>query len=450
MILYIKYSILANFAKWRENYPSFIKAWGGSMKRFSLLFLCLAVASAASFAANPPKGPVTLRFSWWGGEDRHKATLKAIDIYQRRNPDVKIEAEYGGFDGYYQKLVTQLAGGTAADIVQIDQPWLFELSSKGDIFYPLDKDPSIDLSGFNSTFLKSYCSYGNKICGLPTGINGECLLVDTKLLQKSGALTSPKWTWETILGEGKKVNAANRSAYFFALDPQQVRFFFERYMAQVAGGLVGDDKRILFTEKQAADAFAYFKKLLDQKVIAPFPETILYNRKVQENPDWINGNMAVAWTWTSNLIQTKAGKSGLEIAELPIMDKAVDTGVITRPSQVMAVNAASANRDEAVKFLNFFFNEPEALEALGSSRGVPPTELGRKLLTSKGLLDPQVSAGTDWSLSKMGKPQSVWQINSEVAQVLDDLIEKFGFGKLTPAQAAKELMSSLKSKLATL
>jgi oligogalacturonide transport system substrate-binding protein len=116
----------------------------------------------------------------------------------------------------------------------------------------------------------------------------------------------------------------------------------------------------------------------------------------------------------------------------------------------MAVNAASANRAEAAKFLNFFFNDPEALEALGSSRGVPPTELGRKLLTSKGLLDQQVSAGTDWSLSKMGKPQSVWQINSEVAQVLDDLIEKFGFGKLTPAQAAKELMDSLKSKLATL
>jgi oligogalacturonide transport system substrate-binding protein len=420
------------------------------MKRLALFFLCLVVASAAAFAAGASKGPVTLRFSWWGGEDRHKATLKAIDIYQKRNPDVKIEAEYGGFDGYYQKLVTQLAGGTAADIIQIDQPWLFELSSKGEIFYPLDNDPAIDLKGFSATFLKSYCSYGSKVRGLPTGINGECLLADSKLLKQSGASTSPRWTWETILSEGKKVNAANKSAYFFALDPQQVRFFFERYMAQVSGGLVGDDKKILFTEKQAADAFGYFKQLIDQKVLAPFSETILYNRKVQENPEWINGNMAVAWTWTSNLIQTKAGKSGLEVAELPIMAKAVDSGVITRPSQVMAVNAASANRAEAAKFLNFFFNDPEALEALGSSRGVPPTELGRKLLTSKGLLDQQVSAGTDWSLSKMGKPQSVWQINSEVAQVLDDLIEKFGFGKLTPAQAAKELMDSLKSKLATL
>ena len=60
---------------------------------------------------------ITLRFAWWGGEARHNATLKAIEKYQELNPNVTIEPEYGGFDGYQQKLITQLSGQSAADII---------------------------------------------------------------------------------------------------------------------------------------------------------------------------------------------------------------------------------------------------------------------------------------------------------------------------------------------
>ena len=65
---------------------------------------------------------VTLRFSWWGSDVRHKATLEAIDLYMKQNPNVKIEAEYGGVDGYQDKLSTQLGGGTAPDLIQVDNP----------------------------------------------------------------------------------------------------------------------------------------------------------------------------------------------------------------------------------------------------------------------------------------------------------------------------------------
>ena len=33
---------------------------------------------------------VTTRFAWWGGDDRHTATLKAIEEYQKINRNVKI------------------------------------------------------------------------------------------------------------------------------------------------------------------------------------------------------------------------------------------------------------------------------------------------------------------------------------------------------------------------
>ena len=58
-------------------------------------------------AGKPASGgePVTLRFSWWGSDSRHKALLAVIEAYEKKNPNVKVEAEYQGYDGYYEKIM---------------------------------------------------------------------------------------------------------------------------------------------------------------------------------------------------------------------------------------------------------------------------------------------------------------------------------------------------------
>ena len=56
--------------------------------------------SSTTQTAAKEKEPVTLRFSWWGGDSRHEATIKAIELYMEKNPDITIEYEYMGFDTY--------------------------------------------------------------------------------------------------------------------------------------------------------------------------------------------------------------------------------------------------------------------------------------------------------------------------------------------------------------
>ncbi|GHV94363.1 sugar ABC transporter substrate-binding protein [Spirochaetia bacterium] len=427
------------------------------MKKTWLLCLCLIIGHAALFAGGgkqdsstaKPGGPVTLRFSWWGGDERHQATLKMIELYQQQNPNVKIEAEYGGFDGYYQKLVTQLAGGTSADIMQVDQPWLFELASKGEIFLNLNNNSAIDLSTFDANFLKNYCSYNGNIKGLPTGANGETLLMDGVMLQRVGINPNTVWDWDNIIREGPKVNRTKSDQYFFGLTPMQVRFQVEKYFSQIAGDVINDSKQIAFTEKQAEDVFTYFKQWFDLKIIAPFADTILYNRKAWESPDWINGNYAFARSWCSDMANYR-GKRPFSVTQYPIMANPKDTGIITRPSQILCIKNDSPYKEEAAKFVNFMLNNPDGITVLGSSRGVPATTIGRETLKAKGMLDPQVEQATNNALSRIGKPQSVWQTNSEITAVMDDVVERFGYGQLTPAQAAKEFRDKLTAKLATL
>lgn len=425
------------------------------MKRIGIISLCFIMFSALLFAggqrSSGGSGPVTLRFAWWGGDERHQATLKAIEVYQQRNPGIRIEAEYGGWDGYYEKLVTQLAGGTAADLFQIDFAWVYELSSKGDLFLPLEGNPLMDISKFDRTFLLNYCAYDGKIIGVPTGLNGEIILVDTGLLGKSGISLNTQWDWDNFFTEGRKVNAANPGAYLLGSAPNGVRIFiFEKYLIQSAGGLIDENKNILFTEQQAEEAFAYIKNLLDQKILVPFNESSPYGLRSWENPDWINSNLGILHSNASSLAQDSGGKTSIMVASMPVKRNAIDSGIYVRPSQIMVVNNNSAHRDAAAQFMNFFFNDPEAIEILSSTRGIPPTTTGREILAQKGLIDPLVEEATNIALSKMGKPASVWQTNSEITQILDDVVERLGFGVLTPAQAAKDLRDRLAAKLASL
>lgn len=419
------------------------------MKRIVLVLAAAAALFSMSCSKEEKKDEqLTLRFSWWGGEERHQATLAAIEVYQAKNPHVTIEAEYGGWDGYYQKLVTQLAGGTAADIIQIDQPWLHELSSRGDVFVTLDD--AADLSEYDAKFLENYCSFDGKVKGVPTGLNGETFLVDKALLEKAGINPAEQWDWESIVSEGAKLNRYDASSYFLALVPDQFRFFLEKYISQLAGGLINADKSLAFTEAQAVEAFTYLQQWIDNKVCAPFSETSIFNKKFYENPAWLNGKMAVGLIWASNLDQVREARQNMYVASLPVLPNAKDTGVIVRPSQLIVINENSKAREEAIKFLDFLFSDTDSINALATTRGIPPTDKARAVLKEQGLIDAHAEGAVNNALAQMGKPQSVWQMNSEIQQIMDDIVERFGYGIIDAKQAAKELITQLTEKLATL
>ncbi|MDE6779945.1 MAG: ABC transporter substrate-binding protein, partial [Ruminococcus sp.] len=104
------------------------------MKKILIPILCTFILSACGREPLEKTAPdnsidkCTLRFSWWGGDDRHEATLKAIELWNVLHPDIEIKAEYGGWDGWQEKINTQIGGGSEPDIMQINYDWLVTLS----------------------------------------------------------------------------------------------------------------------------------------------------------------------------------------------------------------------------------------------------------------------------------------------------------------------------------
>ncbi len=87
------------------------------MKKMLVALLFLFCLSGISALAGEN---IELRFAWWGGNDRHEATLAAIKLFEAQNPGVTVKGEYMGWDGYLERLTTQIGSGSEPDIMQID------------------------------------------------------------------------------------------------------------------------------------------------------------------------------------------------------------------------------------------------------------------------------------------------------------------------------------------
>ena len=53
--------------------------------------------------------PVELRVAWWGSQDRHNRTIKAIELFQKKYPNIKVTYEFVGWNDYWTKMTTQAA-----------------------------------------------------------------------------------------------------------------------------------------------------------------------------------------------------------------------------------------------------------------------------------------------------------------------------------------------------
>lgn len=435
------------------------KAWVGGAAA-AVMLTSLSLAGCGSSEPNKEGAPgdtqssqqqVTLRFSWWGSDVRHKATLAALTKYMELHPNVKIDAEYGGFDGYEQKLKTQLAGGTAPDLIQVDQPWLYDLSGQGDVFLDLNtvKD-QLDLSAFDAKFLSDYTTVKKELQGLPTGLNGMVMTYNKDFFKKYGIPEDTVFDWDNVMEIGKKVKAAsNGQDALINVDPTTVADIFKFYVRQKNGNsFINDDYTLGFGKAEAVEAMEHIRSYIDSGVILPFEESSAYDKKIEQFPKWQKGQLGITMNYASLIPVLKKDvpfKTG--VLSLIIAKDAKNTAVVTRPSQVYAVNKKSKNVKETAALLNWLVNDKEAALILGDARGTPASSLALKALQEAGQLDPEIAVATDISLKTSGGPENGLTNNAELVKVRADVIQKLAYKKLTAEQAADEMISSLNAKL---
>ncbi len=410
-------------------------------------------ATTASTSASDEK--VTLRFSWWGTEARHTATLAVIDAFMKKYPNIKIEPEYGAQDGYNDKKTTEFSTKTAPDIFQIETGAGPEYSRMG-VLYNLSTLNSIKFDKFDANFIKINGQFGtDSQYAIPTGIAGSALIVNKTLAEKIGIDLTQQYDWEKLIEWGKQVQAYDKELYLLSVNTGNgVSFFIRTYTRQLNGvAMIDDAKRTLnMTEEQFTQCFDLIDRLYKSKTCAPAAYKAPYHpNKDQEDPNWINGKYVASAGYTSNAqVLMEANTNAEYIAGcMPLLANRKSDGWVNNCPQFMGIYAEAKHPEEAALFLDFFFNTKEAAEILNTVRSVPPTAFAQKIVADNGSLNKLTAAAVERSLSYSGFDDSGLTTTAEVTKILEEAYEAVSYGSVTPAAAAKDVVEKINSFLAT-
>lgn len=403
-----------------------------------------APQQGAAQSGGDAKEKVELRVAWWGGQDRHDRTLKAIELYESKNPHITITPEYSGFDGYFDKMTTQFAAASAPDVIQFGGN-LNDFVSKGVV---LELNPfvgkELDLSKHDKSMVDS-ATIDGKIYGVTLGSNAYGILLNKTLFDQAGiALPSKEWTYAEFADIAAKLSQSLKGTYGTE-DFQQSAFSI--YLEQ-RGKSEYSDGKVGFDVQDAQTWFQMWADMRKQGGVVP-PEIQAAASSTPEQTMIVQRNVAMQLVPSNQYGAFRnATKDELVMHIFPY--DLGQNGIALRPSQFMAGYKGTKHPEEVAKFLDFIVNDPEATAILGNDRGAPVnSEVRQNLIGTANEVDKAIFSYIDWvgSTSQAPYRPNMPGYNEHQALYLKQQ-EKVAFGQATVEAAAKEYYTELEKIIA--
>lgn len=425
-------------------------------KKWSLIAVSVAAVITAGMLlagcdGSSSKGDeqTTIRFSWWGNDDRHQVTQEAIKAFEEQNPTVKVEGEPSGFGDLEEKFATQFVGGTEADVMSLLYSWISQYSPNGDGFYDIEAvSDIIDLSQFDEEFLQ-YGQINGKQQAIPLGKNVLCFMVNKSAYERLG-LEVPT-TWDEYKAAAEKFPEGT-----YQLVSPTFRFAATYYLQQVTGMAEFDEEgNMNYTETDYKAALKWYKDLADAGVwctrkdylenVGTEPVSLAQNAK------YIDGGYVGVFEWNggiaSNAQTLQDNGDELVIAPFPIVEGAKFAGSLSKPTMLLGISKNSKAPKKAAEFLQYFLNDPEGVKILGTSRGVPESKAAVEALEADGQIDGVVKQGYEFGLNADVINETAFFEDGTLTSVYMQQYENYEFGKSSLDEAAKALFEQTRDQI---
>lgn len=332
---------------------------------------------------------VVLSISWWGGDSRHDATIKAIEAFEEKHPNIKVEPQYGAWGGWLEQLSVQMAGSTEPDVMQINWNWIYEFSKDGNGFADLNQySDVIDLTQYPESLLQEMTIDG-KLQGIPVSTTGKVFYWNKSTFDKAG-IAVPS-SFEEMIAAGKIFQEKLGDDYYpMALTSYEQMLIMTYYLQQKYDKPWIADGKVNFTEDEVAEGIAFIRMLEDSHVM-PTQQKLIGDGAdtMDKNPNWMNGKYAGFYEWDSSQAKfANALDEGQEFVMGGYPYDYGDTKVATvKISMAFAVSAHSKHPKEAAMLIDFLLNDPEGIKIMALERGIVANANAQSILEGEGLLE---------------------------------------------------------------
>ncbi len=350
----------------KKNIKKWLVLMIASILMMSLVACSASTNSKSDNSSSSDDSNTKLRIVWWGSQERHDATLKAIELYEEKNPNVSFEVEFSGWDGYWDKLATQAAAKNAPDIIQMDASYLQEYAGRNQL---------ADLSGVNTSdidpSLVESGKYKDKAYAVPLGNNAIGMVYNKSAFEKLGVEPPENgWTWDDLFTLAKEIQPKLEDGVYALRDFTYDPGVYELYqLSKGKGHLSKEDGSFNIDKETWLEWQSIFKELRELGVVTP-PDVTVSEQEYDPKQDLLlNNTVLIKQSFAAQFPSYDSVQPGsYALVTAPRSDEA---GGYLKPSMFWSVSEHSKNKEEAQKFVDFFINDPEAAEILGVSRGIP-------------------------------------------------------------------------------
>ncbi|NMI07404.1 extracellular solute-binding protein [Paenibacillus sp. SZ31] len=323
-------------------------------------------------------GQVELRIMWWGDQKRADITNEALKIFQAKHPDIKIVGEFAPSSGYFDKLNTQLASGTAPDIFFLGGNVVDY--AKKDVLLNLDPyvGNELNLDGMDETMIE-YGRLDGKLQHISAGANARGIVVNQALFEKAGVpLPASDWDWADYAAISKelsdKLGDGFYATYNFTVDGMDI-YLKQRgkQLYDMKNGTLG------FAKEDILEWFQYWEKTSASGGVVT-PELQVSNPHDDTSKSLLITGKAAMTLLPSNQLAAFQSLTEDPLVLLPVPRGPKGTGVVFESSQGLSGYANTKHPKEVATLMDFWIHDTEAAKILGNDRGVPVTEANRNLL----------------------------------------------------------------------
>jgi multiple sugar transport system substrate-binding protein len=418
--------------------------------RITITAALLGVALLASGCGSESGdgGPVTIRFSWWGNEDRAKITNQAVDAFEKANPGITVETESIDFNSYFDRLATSVAAQDEPDVITMGGAYPREYADRGVLLDLEQVSGELDLSKLDENAL-SNGHFDDTQYGVPTGVNTYGVVANPALFAQAGVPMPDDntWSWDDYVRIATEISAKSPEGTFGSEDPTSPDVLDLYANQHTDQGLYGEDGGIAIEKRTVRDWFTMTTKLMSQGGSPSASMTSeLAGQPAPEQTLLGQGRAAMRFGW-SNLITAYREASGQDLVLLRAPGETTEkgTGMWLQASQLYTISRRSEHPEAAAKLINFLVSDPSAADLIKADRGIPANPDIRTHLEQS--LDANAKVEYDFVDRMSGLVDGDFVIgptgSTESLDILTRVNEAVLFGQQTPDAGAEQFVTEL-------
>ena len=359
-----------------------------------------------------------------------------VDEFERKNPDVKVNAIYAGnYNDARIKALAALKSGKPAQLSVMFSIDIYELIEQ-DAIVPFDDlvstyEDKAWLYSFYPTLMENGVTDG-KVWGIPFQRSTIVMYYNKDLFRKAGINpNNPPETWSELVSHGKKItNNTNSWGVMIPSTGYPYWMFGALTMQNNQVLMNGDGNETYFDHPSVIEALQYWQDLGNKHKVMP-SGTIEWGT-LRKN--FLEQKTAIMWHSTGNLTTVKKNaKFDFGVAMLPANKR---RGTATGGGNFYIFKKSSAAEKKASMRLIKFMTSPEQAAHWSMSTGymgVSPTSYQTSALTNYVKDFPPALVARD-QLEFATAELSTFQ-TGRVRKLLDDAIQSALTGEKTPSSA---------------